>query len=533
MSCTRSCLAVPFVLSSFAVACGASVVGNGDDTTDSGTSDAKPPHSDGGARPEAAPPSDAAKPRDAGGPVESSTPGSTVLAPGKDLVLWGVTSDGYAIYATASLTTTTVYAVSLAGGTPVMIDTLTSSYSEVLTAGNLVIVLNDVTSTGEGTLEIWSSKGGLHTIVSTAYAYEFDLDSAFAHIAYFGNYDSTAMTADAYVANVDGTGATLLQSAVPGLGQGSKCYPEIAFAGSSPVLAYCTTPPTTGNIESFASPSWAMTPVESSVYPYFVADPAGNNLMFLSSAGMQVIPAAGGTATMIDANGQNGLFTSDGANIVYVTSGGGLYTSPIASPSPTMLVSSGLEGIAALSPDNSTALVYKNYDQSTYTSDLYAASAVTSGPLTTLSSATTAAVGSVLNGGIVYGSSFTSDSSHALFFTGVSTASYPYLGMLQSGAPGATSPSTLGPNSNTVFASGKTKAVFEDNFLLASGSIVATVDIKSVDTAAGGTPTVVVSQANAGPYYGSFFLSPDGTKIVYTQNGASTSTQGVLVVPVP
>jgi hypothetical protein len=532
MSCTRSILfAVPLVLSSFAVACGATVVGNGDDTTDSGASDAKP-HADAAARHDAAPPPDA-KARDAGSPVEASTSGSTLLASGKDLVLWGVTSDGYAIYATASLTTTTVYAVSLAGGTPVMIDTLTSAYSEVLMAGSLVIVLNDVTSTGQGTLETWSAKGGLHTIVSMAYAYELDLDSTFQHIVYFGNYDSTAMTADAYVANVDGTGATLLQSSVPGLGQGSKCYPEIAFAGPSPVLAYCTTPPTTGNIYSFASPSWSMTTLQSSVYPYFVADPAGANLMFLSSAGMQVIPVAGGTPTMIDADGQNGLFTSDGADLVYVTSGGGLYRSPIASPSPTMLVSSGLEGIAALSPDNSTALVYKNYDQSTYTSDLYAASAVTSGALTTLSTATTAAVGSVINGGVVYGSSFTGDSSHALFYTGVSTASYPYLGTLQSGALGATSPATLGQNSNTAFASGKTKAVFEDNFVLPSGSIVATVDIKSVDTAAGGTPTVVVSQANAGPYYGSFFLSPDGTKIVYTQNGASTSSQGVLVIAVP
>ena len=370
-------------------------------------------------------------------------------------------------------------------------------------------------------------------MVSTAYVYELNLDSTFEYITYFGNFDPTAMTADAYVANIDGTGATLLHSGVPGLGEGSTCYPEIAFAGPSPVLAYCTTPPTMGDIYSFGAPSWAPTTLGSGVYPYFVPDPAGANLMFLSSAGMQVIPVSGGAPTMIDAAGQNGVFTSDGAELVYVTSGGGLFRSPIASPSPTMLVSSGLEGIVALSPDDSTALVYKSYDQSTYTSDLYAASAVTSGALTTLSMATTAAVGGVINGSVVYGSSFTGDSSHALFYTGVSTASYPYLGTVQSGALGATSPATLGQNSNTVFASGKTKAVFEDNFALPSGSIVATFDIKSVDTASGGTPTVVVSQANAGPYYGSFFLSPDGTKVVYTQNGTGTSSEGVFVTPVP
>ena len=145
---------VPFAVSSLVVACGASVVGNGGNT-DSGAPDAKEPRPDAGARHDAATPHpDAGKAHDAGNPTsDSSTPGSTQIASGKDYVLWGVTSDGYAIYATASLTTTTVYAVSLDGGTPIMIDTLTSDYSEVLTAGNVVVVLNDVTNSGQGTLE--------------------------------------------------------------------------------------------------------------------------------------------------------------------------------------------------------------------------------------------------------------------------------------------------------------------------------------------------------------------------------------------
>jgi hypothetical protein len=133
----------------------------------------------------------------------------------------------------------------------------------------------------------------------------------------------------------------------------------------------------------------------------------------------------------------------------------------------------------------------------------------------------------------VYGSAFTSDSSHVLFYTGVSTVSYPYLGTLQSSAVGKASQVTLAQNSNTSYASGKTKTVFEDNFALLEGSTVATVDVKSFDTATGASPNIVVSQANAGAYYGSFFLSPDGTKVVYAQNSTKTSMAGVFVTPVP
>ena len=55
----------------------------------------------------------------------------------------------------------------------------------------------------------------------------------------------------------------------------------------------------------------------------------------------------------------------------------------------------------------------------------------------------------------------------------------------------------------------------------------------SVDTKAGGAPTLVVSRANARAYDGSFNLSPDGTKIVYAQNATGKTMAGVFVAPVP
>jgi hypothetical protein len=518
-------VALPLALvSSLTGACGGTTIT--DSGKDSGTTDAKPGEDTGPGRDAArdsAPGSDAGR-RDA---VADSGAGATLLAPGKDFVLWGVTSDGYAVYSAASLSSSTLYAVSLDGGTPLLIGTLSSQDSEAVVAGSLVVVLNDITSSnGLGTIATWTSSAGFHTISTKAYAYDFDPSPDFQSLVYFDDFDPTAQTADAHVVKIDGSSNSTLQAGVSGIGYTSTCYPELMFAGTTVVLSYCTPPSTSsGNVYSFAAPSWTQTTVASDTYPYVTPDPTGTNLLLYGN-GLQVVSVSGGTPTTIDASGQGGVFTSDGENVVYVSSSGALMRSPVASPSPTMLVASGLEGIFELSPDDSTALVFETYDQTTYLSDLYAASAVTPGGLTTLSKDQTTAIG---GGQIVYGSAFTGDSSHVLYYTGVSTASYPYLGTLAVSPVASSSADTLAQNTNTAFASGKTKVVFEDNFALLAGSAVGTVDVKSIDTQAGGSPTLVVKQANAGAYYGSFFLSADGSKIVYAQNATSTTKAGVFV----
>jgi hypothetical protein len=495
---------------------------------DSGAPDVRV--SDVSTRPDVAP--------DATGPVDAKTSDAvdagsrgTLLTPGKDLVLWGVTSDGFAVYSVAK-ENPVVYAVSLEGGAPTEIDTLATEYSYALVQGNVVAVLNDVASTGAGTIKLWTSTGGLHTISSTAYTYEFFLSPGLQQVAYLDDFDATLGTADLYVSQSDGTAATLLEAAVAGISNTSACYPQVGFAGSSVVLGYCPTPGSmTGNIYSFAEPSWAPTTVVSGGYPYFISDPTGTNLLIFAS-GLQVIPVAGGTATTIDPNGMSAAFTSDGANVVYASSSGALMRSPIASPSPAVLVSGGVEGIYELSPDNSTALVFKSYDSMTYLSDLYAASAVTSGALTTLSMAETASVASPEQSGLVNGAAFTADSSHVLFYSGVSTASYPYLGTLEVSTPSGP-PLALATNSNTALPTGASTVVFEDNFALLAGMTVGTIDIKAIDTQAGGSPTLLVGGGNASSYGSSFYLSKDGSRVVYTQNATKTTQAGLFVTPVP
>src|ERR1019366_1998081 len=128
--------------------------------------------------------------------------------------------------------------------------------------------------------------------------------------------DGAAQTADAYAAGVDGSGASLLQLGVAGLGNSSMCYVDLAFEGDSVVLGYCAPSTTSGDVITFARPSWAKTTVAAGLYPYFVPDPPGTNLLIASAAGLQVFPVAGGAPTTIDANGQSGVFTSDGASVV-------------------------------------------------------------------------------------------------------------------------------------------------------------------------------------------------------------------------
>jgi hypothetical protein len=473
--------------------------------------------------------------------------GPTQLAEGMDLTVWGVTSDGYIIYSDAASS----YAVPLAGGTSTVIDAI-SGPTYLTVAGPLVEIAvgyNSISS--PGTLKTWSEKGGLHTISSKAFVYTYQyqynqvnppIDGPvggssrdFASIAYFDNYDAAANTADAYVANVDGTGATLLQASVQGVGISvtsvPTCSPVLSFVGSSAVLGYCpTVGSSTGNITSYAPPSWSSVPVAADVaidtldgVSFSFGDPSGTNILLQGSSGLEVIAVAGGVPTTIDPNGSaiGALFTSDGADVVYLSVTGALLRSPVASPSPSTLVTSGLFGISGLSPDNATALVSTAVSSTTFLSNLYEASATTSGSLTTLSAATSTEVP-----GILGGSSFTNDSSHALFYSSVTTDSTTFvtLGTLQAAPVGSSSLVTLASNSINTYASGNTKVVFDANYTLPASSKIATVDLLSVDLSTSAGPSTLATGAIAYSYA----LSPDGSQLVY-----SKLSGGLFVTKVP
>jgi hypothetical protein len=481
------------------------------------------------------------------GDATEPPPGSATLTTGKDFTVWGVTSDGYAIYATApsagdsSTSTMAVYAAPIAGGAAITIDTVSQDTLGVV-AGPLVelFVGADVSATA-GTIETWTAKGGLHTLSTDAYVflggstsnnYGKGYSPDFSSIAYLDHYDGVGQTADAYVANIDGTGAKLLQSNVPNVG-GTDGSAQLMFSGGAVVLAYVTPSDSLATIESFAAPAWSSTGLATGIAGNFViGDPSGAHVLFDGPSGLEAVATSGGAPMTIDPSGTaaQALFTSDGTSVLYTSGSGDLRRSPVDSPDPMTLVSANVGGLLGLSPDNRAAFVYETFSSFP---DLYEASATIAGPLVQLSSSATA---TLPGESVAIGSLMTNDFSHVLFYTDLAYTTFfkssagIYVGTLKTSAVGSSASVTLATSSYTVYASGKSKVVFDDGFGY-KGASMPTVDLKSVDTAAGASPGLVVSQANYGGDYGSFFLSPDGTEIVYATN--TTSTGGVYVTPVP
>ncbi len=513
-----------------AVACGGTVLGQPDGgTRDSGAGgagghpghDAGPPVDTGTA--------DEGTGADAGdsggGEAEAAAPSGALVTAGKDLLLWGVTSDGYAIYGQAS-STPTLYAAPIgSSGSPVKIAAMSSQSFYVQIAGSVVLLYSNIQPTSAATLQTWTASGGLHTLTTATYAYTASVSKDGAYVTYFDHFSPSTLAGDAYASGVDGTGAKLLRS-VTNLSR-SGCYPELMFVGTAAVLSVCATSTGyMGDVYSYSGSGWPETRLGTGVYAGFTPDPSGKNVLIYATTGMEVVPATGGTATTIDASAQSGVFTSDGSKVVYVRSGGtalsSLYESSVASPSPTMLTS-GVEGILGLSPDNGTALLFKSYDMGTYLFDVYSASAKKAGSLTTLNKSTTST--------FLYGSSFTNDGATAVLYENVSTTTY--LGTLVAAPVSGGKATTLSKASDTAWASGPSKIVFEDNYAVPVGSSFATVDIKSFDTAKGGAPSLVVSGALSSQYGPGFFLTPGGDSVVYSENAGGGATGGIYVVKVP
>jgi hypothetical protein len=461
---------------------------------------------------------------DWGGNSDASPGTGTLLTPGYGLLLYGVTSDGYVIYSTSG-EVTPYFAVPLTGGSPVIIAKAVG-YSYAAVSGHFVyLYLNlDVSDAGEFTygspLSVWSSATGLHSIANNGFITNAAPSSDSMHVLYIDNFDVATSTGDLYVASPDGSGAQPLQTGMPGVSATTMCLPNFAFAGTTAVVSYCPDGMTTtnANVQTYTSTAWAETNTLTAYKNAFVADPTDTNLLIASTTtGLSVVPLAGGTPTPIDTTGTQGVFTSDGMHLVYATSASTLVRTPVASPSPTPLVTAGVSGIYTLSPDGNTALGPGTGD------DLFTASAVTAGSLTTLSSTTMTAVGGVSEPG----SAFTADSSHVLYFTGAavsSTDGFTY-GTLNAVATGSSTPTMLASNSTTVWAATGAKVVFDQAVMLGS-------DISSVDLSGTSPPTPIATDAIHGSG-AAFYMSAAGDKIIYSWTAPGTSTGGIYVAAVP
>jgi hypothetical protein len=522
--------------------CGGSTSGNNNGTGDAGASET--------GAPESGVTTDAAA-SDGAGHLEGSvvepdgslsgcpTPGpqGTQLATSTaQLVLSGVTSDGYAVYSDPA--SYTVFAVPVAGGTPVTVGMVDASQYVYVAGRGVFFSSKYSTMTGAGTFAFWTAAGGAHVLSTDAAVGVGDIAADGSYVAYIDG----ASTPSGTLMVMSGDGAKKMQLAT-GIAVSSGAF--VQFSGPNVIAAYSPVASVDAGaadggaadggggpgftVATFTGASFTQAVLSANADFSFAANPSGGPVLVSGPAGLVAYPITGGTGTPIDGTavggsgigvlGQGGLLTKDGNNVVYAVAGGLLRRSPVSAPAPVTLVPSGINGVLALSPDESWALSFQSQilDMSTgtYLSDVYLASASTPGAASPLLTVTS---------GAVYGSAFTADSKYALFFSGNSN----FVGDFVVAAAGASStPKTVAQNAWLVAATTGSKVILGDSYSM-SGGVNGTVDLESVDVSNPTGKTTIVAQADA-----NFALTPASDKLVYTYGCGQGANAGVWVMPVP
>jgi len=450
-----------------------------------------------------------------GGPGPSGV--FLVRSPRATISVQGVTSDGYAIYLDSA--SNTLHAVAIAAGAePVTIATVDATVV-VAVQGEAALFWTQVDSSGIGALAAWTKANGVHALstASLTGATAIAGTSDGADIVYFDAASGAAgLTSIAVASSATGDKTTLV-SGVSLTNPG--CAPNVAYAGAFAIAAYCLAEADAGpgaTVVSYRGATWTPTTLATgALATSLVTNSRGTSVLVTTPDGLVVYPLAGGPGTSLDPAGSMGLFTSDGARVVYTTTTDALKVSPVGAPLPVTLVPTGLEGVVSLSPDNAWALGYAAQNpQNVMLSDLYLASATTPGVATTLSATSTA---------IVLGSGFTADASHALY-----TTSYDLnVGTLHA-APtaGGGPPTVLGAKVFFDYPTSGAKVVFNANWAPNAANGVA--DLEAVDTSRGVEPAILVGGADA-----QFYVSADATKIVYSWSFTPGVSSGLWVLPAP
>jgi hypothetical protein len=481
-------------------------------------------------------------------PQGATAPQGTQLVASQTVYIEGVTSDGYVVYKDYALGA--LDAIPVAGGAPQRIagDAGEVGSNAVLVTGATAFLYDALGAlTGIGTVSTWTSTGGVHTLTTQAFAAGpggggMDISSDGAHVLLLDDGavdDAGAGAADVVVIDTNGANRKVLVHGVDV--SDSQCAVSLHFVGSYAVVAYCPSatgtgdadagPTSTATIEAFSGPGWATaTTISTTAFSSFAGDAAGTQLLYVSTAGLEVASLATGASTKIDATGTGGTFTSDGSRVVYATSAGDVaVASTGATPAPKTLIVGGFGGVLALSPDNNWLLAYKTQATDPNTggplADLYLASTTPAteppGVATTLSSAASAGL---------FGVPFTADSSHVLFAENVIVGSGTNLS-------DGTRSFTVAPTSGGVpVAKGAvnwlyvptttSKVLFNANYTTEAQGQGGSADLLYFDTAAAASPKLIATQADA-----FFYVTAAKDKVVYSWSYLPDSLAGIWVYP--
>ncbi len=467
-------------------------------------------------------------------PKGTTAPGGTQLVQSTTVTAAGVTSDGYAVYADSAAGT--VSAIALTGGKPLAIGMTDGSGVRVV--GPAVLVWNGAmqpTGVAFGALTAWTAASGAHTVATASLvsgrrgAPYVDVSGDGRWVLYFDDAvtsDAGAQTADLFVAGVDGSTPVRLQQ---GVSIAAPCLPQVGFVGGYAVAATCLVDGT-GNVGaemlstwtgSGGANPWASTMSASiATGARWSADHAGTEVLYPgASGGLFVHTLGSGGATSIDPTGASGLFTPDGASVVYVGGDGSIRRSPVASPSPAVVLPvASYRNLVALSPDGSTMLISKLTQAGGFNYDLFLSSTAPGSTATTL--ATTLSTD-------VAGDAFSADGSRALFFANVSNRVGDYTAVDTSASAGK--PVVLGNLARVGYATGGAKVVFNDHFSAGATGSAGVADLVSVDTSAATlAPVTLASSADA-----AFYATVDRKTIVYSWSICAGPQAGLYAIAAP
>ena len=270
-------------------------------------------------------------------------------------------------------------------------------------------------------------------------------------------------------------------------------------------------------ITAFSGPSFTQSVLVSDTSATFAVDPSGNHVLLFGPSGAVLYPMTGGPGIPVDGAGIAGVFTRDGANVVYVTRATALKRSPVANPVPQTLVISGLAGLFGLSPDQTWALAYRSLASGGATSDLLLAPAAMQGDARPLT---------VSNAAAIFGDAFTADSQYVLYFDHI-TPTTGSGNLYVAGVSGKAS-AFVASNAWSVAATSGSKAVASGNCATCSSSTTGAADLLAFDASEPSSVTTLVSQA-----YASFYLTGDRNKVVYSWTCSPDQRAGVYALEVP
>lgn len=293
-------------------------------------------------------------------------------------VLLGVTEDDQAVYVTIGGASSSLEAVSLAGGTPTVIAaTIDPQNDNVVVSGSAVAWWTGIdANTGVGTINVWSKAAGAKTALNAASAAGVFAGSsdgsrvAFSVAANPQGTQTDLWVTDTATAAAVTNGIFIVNDSINLASAGGDCAPDMEFVGKKLFAAFCTgTSANATDARLYLVPDASTTEVRLDtvgaanglIKPLWFSDTTGTKLFVVgagaSSTGRVIDTVASTSVALEDGTGLAGFVTDDGSAVVYRTNAGGLKRAGTgAAPAPKTLLA-GAKIILDRSRDKSKMLV--------------------------------------------------------------------------------------------------------------------------------------------------------------------------------